>query len=220
MSDFARHPSNEVRRDVAEGAGRAGGASREPFRLHRGIVAPLRRSHVDTDQIIPKQFLKRIERSGFGPFLFADWKRDPAFVLNQPAYAQASILASGENFGCGSSREHAAWALQDAGFRVVIAPSFADIFRSNAIGNGMLPVAIPESAVETILDRAGREPGYDLEVDLERGEVRDRFGLREPFTIDSASRQRLLEGTDEIDLILKNENDIAAFERRRSDVLA
>ena len=112
-----------------------------------GCVAPLRRNHVDTDQIIPKQFLKRIERSGFGPFLFHDWKRDPAFVLNQPPYAGASILAAGVNFGCGSSREHAAWALQDAGFRVVIAPSFADIFRANAIGNGLLPVALPEAAV-------------------------------------------------------------------------
>ena len=118
----------------------------EPFRTHRGLVAPLRRNHVDTDQIIPKQFLKRIERSGFGPFLFHDWKRDPAFVLNQAPYAGASVLAGGVNFGCGSSREHAAWALQDAGYKVVIAPSFADIFRANAIGNGLLPVATPRSS--------------------------------------------------------------------------
>ena len=143
-------------------------SAREPFQLHRGRVAPLRRNHVDTDQIIPKQFLKRIERSGFGPFLFHDWKRDASFVLNQPKYAGASVLASGVNFGCGSSREHAAWALQDAGFRVVIAPSFADIFRSNAIGNGMLPVALPEAAVELILARAENEEGYSVEVDLER----------------------------------------------------
>jgi 3-isopropylmalate/(R)-2-methylmalate dehydratase small subunit len=177
-------------------------------------VAPLRRNHVDTDQIIPKNFLKRIERSGFGPFLFHDWKRDPAFVLNQPAYGHASILVAGPNFGCGSSREHAAWALQDAGFKVVIAPSFADIFRSNAIGNGLLPVALPEPAVNVILDRAEAGNGYTVAVDLERSEVRDAFGLREPFTIDAASRQRLLEGKDEIDLILTHEPEIAAYERR------
>ena len=193
--------------------------SREPFHLHRGRVAPLRRNHVDTDQIIPKDFLKRIERSGFGPFLFHDWRRDPAFVLNQPKYKGASVLASGVNFGCGSSREHAAWALQDAGFTVVIAPSFADIFRNNAIGNGMLPVALPEAAVELILTRAEQEAGYEVEVDLERCEVRDRFGLKEPFTIDAASRQRLLEGKDEIDLILTHESDIAAYERRAEQPL-
>jgi 3-isopropylmalate/(R)-2-methylmalate dehydratase small subunit len=189
-------------------------ASRQPFTVHRGRVAPLRRNHVDTDQIIPKQFLKRIERSGFGPFLFHDWKSEPSFVLNQQRYEGASVLAAGVNFGCGSSREHAAWALQDAGFAVVIAPSFADIFRSNAIGNGMLPVALPQAAVELIFDRAEREDGYLVEVDLQRCEVRDRFGLREPFTLDGASRQRLLEGKDEIDLILTHESDIAAYERR------
>jgi 3-isopropylmalate/(R)-2-methylmalate dehydratase small subunit len=192
----------------------------QPLRRHSGIVAPLRRNHVDTDQIIPKQYLKRIERSGFGPFLFADWRRDPSFVLNQPNYATASVLAAGVNFGCGSSREHAAWALLDAGFRIVIAPSFADIFRSNAIGNGMLPVALPEAAVEQILSRAEMENGYAIDVDLERCDVRDQFGLCEPFAIDASSRQRLLEGTDEIDLILKNESDIAAFEQRRVDVIA
>ena len=187
---------------------------RQPLTQHRGRVAPLRRSHVDTDQIIPKQFLKRIEKSGFGPFLFHDWKKDPAFVLNQPKFAGASILAAGVNFGCGSSREHAAWALLDAGFRVVIAPSFADIFRNNAIGNGMLPVALPEAAVEAILMRTDQDDSYALEIDLERCEVRDRFGWKEPFTIDSASRQRLLEGKDEIDVILQHESDIAAYERR------
>jgi 3-isopropylmalate/(R)-2-methylmalate dehydratase small subunit len=176
-------------------------------------VAPLRRSHVDTDQIIPKQFLKRIERSGFGPFLFHDWKLDPAFVLNQEAYAGASILAAGVNFGCGSSREHAAWALQDAGFRAVIAPSFADIFRNNAMGNGLLPVASAEAAVNAIIDRAEAGNGYSVVVDLQRGEVRDDLGLNERFAIDDASRQRLLEGKDEIDLILHHEAAIAAFER-------
>ena len=194
--------------------------AREPFQLHRGRVAPLRRNHVDTDQIIPKQFLKRIERSGFGPFLFHDWKRDASFVLNQAKYSGASVLAAGVNFGCGSSREHAAWALQDAGFRVVIAPSFADIFRNNAIGNGMLPVALAEAAVELILARAEKEDEYSVDVDLERSEVRDGFGLKAPFTLDAPSRQRLLDGTDEIDLILKSEGDIAAFERRRIDIVA
>ena len=189
-------------------------SARVPFTVHSGRVAPLRRNHVDTDQIIPKQFLKRIERTGFGPFLFHDWKSEPSFVLNQPRYAGASALASGVNFGCGSSREHAAWALQDASFSVVIAPSFADIFRNNAIGNGMLPVALSEAAVELILNRAEQEDRYGVEVDLERCEVRDRFGLNEPFTIDSASRQRLLEGKDEIDVILNHESDIAAYERR------
>jgi 3-isopropylmalate/(R)-2-methylmalate dehydratase small subunit len=191
----------------------------KPFTKHAGLVAPLDRANVDTDQIIPKQFLKRIERSGFGPFLFHDWKRDPEFVLNQPRYATASVLVAGLNFGCGSSREHAAWALQDAGFTAVIAPSFADIFRSNAIGNGMLPVALPEAAVELILTRAERETNYSVDVDLDRCEVRDAFGLKEPFTIDAASRQRLLEGKDEIDLILTHESDIAAYERRSGTTL-
>jgi 3-isopropylmalate/(R)-2-methylmalate dehydratase small subunit len=215
MSDPARKQPGELRRDSAGAAcGRVGGGSRPPFTLHHGRVAPLGRNHVDTDQIIPKQFLKRIERTGFGPFLFHDWKREPSFVLNQKRYEGASVLVAGVNFGCGSSREHAAWALQDAGFSVVIAPSFADIFRNNAIGNGMLPVALSEAAVELILDRAEREPQYGVDVDLERCEVRDRFGLREPFTIDAPSRQRLLEGKDEIDLILTHEPDIAAYERR------
>ena len=215
MSASARNQSGELRRDHAgAGPGRVGGAGRQPFTVHRGLVAPLRRSHVDTDQIIPKQFLKRIEKSGFGPFLFHDWKRDPSFVLNQETYAGASILVAGVNFGCGSSREHAAWALQDAGFRVVIAPSFADIFSNNAIGNGMLPVAIDEAAVDVICDRAEAGNGYAVSVDLQRCEVRDEFGLAERFAIDEASRQRLLEGKDEIDVILNHEAAIAAFERR------
>ena len=197
-------------------------SAREPFRTHRGRVAPLRRSHVDTDQIIPKNFLKRIEKTGFGPFLFYDWRRtkdgqlDPAFVLNQSAYAGASILVSGPNFGCGSSREHAPWAILDAGFRVVIAPSFADIFRLNSIGNGLLPVALAEAAVTTILDRAEKGNGYSVEVDLDRCEVRDGQGLKEHFTIDPSARQRLLEGLDEIDVILAHETDITAFESRQT----
>ncbi len=196
------------------------GGGRAPFRTHRGRVAPLRRSHVDTDQIIPKQFLKRIERTGFGPFLFYDWRRtpdgqlDPSFVLNQAKYAGATILVAGSNFGCGSSREHAAWSLADAGFRVVIAPSFADIFRLNAIGNGMLPVTLSDAAMTALFDRAEAGEGYAIDVDLDRNEVRDAHGLKESFSIDEASRQRLLEGKDEIDLILAHEPDIAAFERR------
>jgi len=194
-----------------------------PFRVHQGLVAPLRRNHVDTDQIIPKNFLKRIERTGFGPFLFHDWRRtpsgdlDPAFPLNQPQYAGASILVAGPNFGCGSSREHAAWALTDAGFRTVLAPSFADIFRNNSVGNGLVPVAIAEAAVNTILDRAEAGGGYELVIDLERREVRDSQGLKESFVFDEASRQRLLEGKDEIDLILANEAEISAFEQRQTD---
>ena len=201
------------------GSREPGANSRQPFTTHCGLAAPLRRSHVDTDQIIPKQFLKRIEKSGFGPFLFHDWKLDPAFVLNQPQYQGASILIAGVNFGCGSSREHAAWALQDAGFRAVIAPSFADIFRANAIGNGMLPVAIAEPAVNAMLDRAEAGDGYTVTVDLDRSEVRDDRGLCERFDIDAASRQRLLAGKDEIDLILHHESDIAAFEQRRIPVI-
>ncbi len=199
-------------------------SGRQPFRVHEGLVAPLRRSHVDTDQIIPKNFLKRIERTGFGPFLFHDWRRtatgemDPAFPLNQPAYAGASILVAGPNFGCGSSREHAAWALQDAGFRVVLAPSFADIFRNNAVGNGMVPVALAELAVNSILDRAEAGTGYTVVIDLERCEVRDAHGLAAPFAFDEASRQRLLEGKDEIDLILANQSDISAFEAQQNTI--
>ena len=214
MSAVTRDNGGERRRDAAPSGG-----GRQPFTVHHGLVAPLRRNHVDTDQIIPKQFLKRIEKSGFGPFLFHDWKLEPSFVLNRPQYRGASILAAGVNFGCGSSREHAAWALQDAGFRVVIAPSFADIFRANAIGNGMLPVAIAESAVNGILDRAEAGDGYAVTVDLERCEVRDDRGLCERFEIDASSRQRLLEGKDEIDLILHHESDIAAFEQRRIPVI-
>ena len=160
-------------------------SARAPFTVHRGRVAPLRRNHVDTDQIIPKQFLKRIERSGFGPFLFHDWRREPSFVLNQKQYDGASVLASGINFGCGSSREHAAWALQDAGFRVVIAPSFADIFRNNAIGNGMLPVALSETAVRALSTavNVNRTTAWRSTSNTAKCAMHSR--LQEPFTIDS-----------------------------------
>src|SRR5678816_1163178 len=138
------------------------------FKKHTGLVAPLDRANIDTDQIIPKQFLKRIERTGFGEFLFYDWRSDPSFVLNLPRYQGASILVAGTNFGCGSSREHAPWALGEFGFRVVIAPSFADIFANNCFKNGMLPIALTIDQVQEIMRRAQQQEGYELTVDLER----------------------------------------------------
>ena len=190
------------------------------FRSHRGRVLPLLRRDVDTDQIIPKQFLKSIERTGFGRHLFNDWRfrpdgsQDPAFVLNDPRYAGASILVAGDNFGCGSSREHAAWALADYGFRAVIAPSFADIFRGNAVTNGLLPVVLPESAVATIGSRAAGDAEYFVAIDLEQRRVTDDRGLAETFSIDDAARHRLLNGLDDIGLILQYEADITAYEAR------
>ena len=151
----------------------------QPFRTHKGKVVPLDRANVDTDQIIPKQFLKRIERTGFGEFLFFDWRRskdgsqDPTFSLNQPRYRGASILVTAKNFGCGSSREHAVWALEDFGFRAVIAPSFADIFANNCVKNGVLTVVLTEKEVEEIIKRAGRQPNYQLAIYLEKCQVSD-----------------------------------------------
>ena len=158
-----------------------------PFRVHQGKVAPLDRTNVDTDQIIPKQFLKRIERTGFGEFLFYDWRRakdgsqDPSFSLNQPRFAGASVLVAGKNFGCGSSREHAVWALEDFGFRAVIAPSFADIFANNCVKNGVLTVVLTEKEVEEIVRRATERPDYHLAIDLERCEVHDDSGFSASF---------------------------------------
>jgi 3-isopropylmalate/(R)-2-methylmalate dehydratase small subunit len=201
-------------------------ASRSPLRLHCGIVAPLMREHIDTDQIVPKQFLKRLERSGFGAFLFHDWRTGPdgapvpAFVLNQPEFAGASVLVTGSNFGCGSSREHAAWALADFGFRVVVASSFADIFFANAVANGLLPATVSEEVAATIADRAARFVPYRLVVDLEASEVRDGAGLTAPFTIEEVARRRLLDGRDDIDRILEHEAEIAAFERKREGLPA
>jgi 3-isopropylmalate/(R)-2-methylmalate dehydratase small subunit len=190
------------------------------FREHTGIVAPLDRSSVDTDQIIPKQFLKRIERTGYGEFLFYDWryngdgKPQPNFVLNQPQYAGASILIAGKNFGCGSSREHAAWALSDYGFRVIMAPSFADIFSTNAGNNGLLLVRLPEEQIATLVDRAQRIPGYKLQVSLLDKTVRDEHGFSANFEIDDFRRTCLLEGLDEIGLTLRHESEIAQHENR------
>jgi 3-isopropylmalate/(R)-2-methylmalate dehydratase small subunit len=192
----------------------------QPFRVHAGKVAPLERANVDTDQIIPKQFLKRIEKTGFGEFLFYDWRRgqdgksDASFSLNQPRYAGASILATGKNFGCGSSREHAVWALENAGFRAMIAPSFADIFANNCVQNGVLTVTLSEQEVEEIIRRARDVPGYRVTIDLEQRKVSDESGFSSEFKIDDFVRHRLLEGLDDIGLTLKNAADIAAYEAR------
>ena len=188
------------------------------FRKHTGLVAPLDRANVDTDQIIPKQFLKRIERTGFGEFLFYDWRYlpdgrpNPTFVLNQARYQGASILVTDKNFGCGSSREHAPWALDEFGFRVIIAPSFADIFANNCFKNGMLPIVL---RVEEIMERAQREEGYTLTVDLERQTVEDAGGLSIPFVIGEFQRYCLLEGLDDIGLTLRHEDAIRAYEASR-----
>jgi 3-isopropylmalate/(R)-2-methylmalate dehydratase small subunit len=187
----------------------------QPFRVHTGVAVPLDRPNVDTDQIIPKQFLKRIERTGFGQFLFHDWRFDAEgkprrdFVLNGEPYAGASMLIAGRNFGCGSSREHAVWALHDYGIRAIIAPSFADIFANNALGNGLLPVVLTEEQVSELMGRAANR--YELTVDLERCEVRGD-GFTAPFSPDPFARHRLLNGLDDIGLTLQHEAAIAAFE--------
>src|SRR5919109_1790731 len=197
----------------------------EPFVRHTGIAAPLHRVNVDTDQIIPKQFLKRIERTGFGQFAFYDWRyRDdgslnPDFELNRPGYAGASILVTGRNFGCGSSREHAPWALQDMGFRSIIAPLFADIFHSNCFQNGRLPVVLPEATVNELIARARERPGYTLTVDLEKQTIEDDQGVIARFEVDAFRHHCLLHGLDNIGLSLQHEPQIAAFERRRSPLL-
>jgi 3-isopropylmalate/(R)-2-methylmalate dehydratase small subunit len=192
----------------------------KPFRIHQGKVAPLERVNVDTDQIIPKQFLKRIERTGFGEFLFYDWRRgqdgkpDPSFVLDHPKYKGASILIAGKNFGCGSSREHAVWALADFGFRVVIASSFADIFANNSSKNGFLNVTLREDEVAELMRRAEQHEGYQLTVDLEQRKVDDHQGFSAKFQIDDFIRHCLLEGLDDIGLTLQHEDRIAGYEAR------
>jgi 3-isopropylmalate/(R)-2-methylmalate dehydratase small subunit len=191
------------------------------FREHTGLVAPLDRANVDTDQIIPKQFLKRIERTGFGEFLFYDWrylangKLNPSFILNKPRYQGASILVADKNFGCGSSREHAPWALSEYGFCAVIAPSFADIFANNCFKNGMLPIELPEMTVREILQRTQENEGYKLKIDLEQQTVEDDFGLSTPFKVSEFQRYCLLEGLDDIGLTLRHEDAIKVFEATR-----
>lgn len=190
----------------------------QPFVSHTGRVAPLDRVNVDTDQIVPKQFLKRIERSGYGQYLFHDWRfmpdgrPNPDFVLNEPRYRGASILVTGRNFGSGSSREHAVWALDDFGIRAVIAPSFADIFYSNCLGNGLLPVQLRDGEVQELLMRTQQEAGYEVTVDLEECRVDDGAGFTAAFSIDPFYRHRLLNGLDDIGLTLHHEDAIQAYE--------
>jgi 3-isopropylmalate/(R)-2-methylmalate dehydratase small subunit len=187
----------------------------QSFTKHTGLVAPLDRANVDTDQIIPKQFLKRIERTGFGEFLFYDWRHDPSFVLNEPRYKGASILITGKNFGCGSSREHAPWALGEFGFRAIIAPSFADIFANNCFKNGMLPITLTTAQCEEIMSRAQQHEGYELTVDLERQTIADSHGLSILFVVSEFQRYCLLEGLDDIGLTLKHETLIREYEHNR-----
>ena len=190
------------------------------FRKHSGLVAPLDRANVDTDQIIPKQFLKRIERTGFGEFLFYDWRYLPdgqpntSFVLNEPRYEGASILVTDKNFGCGSSREHAPWALGEYGFRAIIAPSFADIFANNCFKNGMLPITLTAEQVREIMTRAQQRESYTLTVDLERQTITDSSGLSILFVVGEFQRYCLLEGLDDIGLTLRHEDAISAYEHQ------
>ena len=194
----------------------------KPFHNHAGLVVPLDRTNVDTDQIIPKQFLKRIERTGYGDFLFYNWRfqadgsPDRNFILNADRYSNATILLARRNFGCGSSREHAAWALLDYGIRVVIAPSFADIFDSNASKNGLLTITLSEPEVDRLFTATIAAPGYQLSVDLENLEISDDSSLRSNFKMDKFRQKCLLEGLDDIALTLTHESEISAYEAKRS----
>lgn len=194
----------------------------KPFTVHRGRVAPLDRVNVDTDQIIPKQFLKRIEKTGFGQFVFYDWrfgvdgKKNPDFVLHEPRHEGASILVAGKNFGCGSSREHAVWALADFGFRAVISSSFADIFANNSTKNGFLTVQLRNDEVETLMQRAQEIDNYAVTIDLEKCEVSDDQGFRAKFPVDEFVRHCLLNGLDDIGLTLQHDTEIAAYESRNA----
>jgi len=219
------------KRDASRGSHRSFGAKSgrlrmtkdekimKPFRVHRGRVSPLDRVNVDTDQIIPKQFLKRIEKTGFGQFLFYDWrfgadgKKNPDFVLHEPRYEGATVLVAGKNFGCGSSREHAVWALADFGFRAVISSSFADIFANNSTKNGFLAVLLTDDEVATVMKRAQDIDNYEVTVDLEKCEVRDDHGLLAKFPIDEFVRHCLLNGLDDIGLTLQHDAEIAQYEK-------
>jgi len=188
----------------------------EPFITHTGRAVPLRRSNVDTDQIIPASYLKRVSRAGFGEGLFAAWREDPSFVLNQPQYDGATILVAGNDFGTGSSREHAVWALTDYGFRAVIAPRFGDIFRTNSTKAGLLPVALPEATVSALQDAIEADPATEVVVDLDsRVVLAEAAGINAPFEIDGYTRWRLMEGLDDIGLTLRHVDDITAFEHSR-----
>jgi 3-isopropylmalate/(R)-2-methylmalate dehydratase small subunit len=190
----------------------------QKFTVHTGTAVPLRRSNVDTDQIIPAEYLKRVTRTGFADGLFAAWRRDPSFVLNDERYAGATVLLAGPDFGTGSSREHAVWALQDYGFRVVIAPRFADIFRGNALKGGLLPVRLDPPVVDELHDLVEADPATEVTVDLDRREVR-AAAMVTPFEIDDYTRWRLMEGLDDIGLTLRRADDVAAFEARRPEWL-
>lgn len=194
----------------------------EKFIQHTGIVAPVDRVNVDTDAIIPKQFLKRIERSGFGQFLFYEWRFDeegnvnPEFEPNKPRYEGASVLISRANFGCGSSREHAPWAILDYGYKVIIAPSYADIFYNNCFKNGILPIKLSEEQVEDLFQRTAKHEGYKLNVDLENKTLTDDYGLHIEIELDEHRRQFLLQGLDDIGLTLQHEDKITAYEAKRA----
>ena len=201
-----------------------------PFTLHKGLVAPIDRENVDTDAIIPKQFLKSIRKTGFGPNLFDEWRyldkgepgQDPAsrkpnpdFVLNLPRYAGASVLLARKNFGCGSSREHAPWAIEQYGFRALIAPSYADIFFNNCFKNGLLPIVLPEAVVDRLFDDVAAFPGFELTIDLERQVVVKPQGDELPFEVQAFRKYCLLNGLDDIGLTLRHKDKIAAFESER-----
>lgn len=202
----------------------------QAFKLHKGLVAPLDRENVDTDAIIPKQFLKSIKKSGFGPNLFDEWryldhgepgqdpstrKPNPDFVLNQPRYQGASILLTRQNFGCGSSREHAPWALDQYGFRAIVAPSYADIFFNNSFKNGLLPIVLPDSAINQLFDEVKAFPGYQLVIDLERQIVGKPDGAEIAFDIEPFRKYCLVNGFDDIGLTLRHADKIKAFETER-----
>lgn len=196
----------------------------QPFTIHTGKVVGLDRANIDTDQIIPKQFLKRIERTGFGKFLFYDWRYladgtpNPAFELNRPENEGATILVANENFGCGSSREHAPWALQDYGFKAVIAPSFADIFYNNCLKNGLLPIRLDKHAVDYLLQQSKRSD-YELTISLEEQRVYDKTGFDRTFAIDPYRKQLLLKGWDEIDLTFMYEPYIVEYEKKQANLV-
>lgn len=202
----------------------------EKFIAHTGLVAPLDRSNVDTDAIMPKQFLKSIRRTGFGPYLFDTWRyldvgepdqdctgrpRNPDFVLNQPRYQGASILLARANFGCGSSREHAPWALADYGFRVVIAPSFGEIFFNNCFKNGLLPIVLPDADVDRLFQAVAAMPGFALAVSLQDQRIRHPDGMQTPFAVDPSRKYRLLNGLDDIGLTLQHADKVRAYEQWR-----
>jgi 3-isopropylmalate/(R)-2-methylmalate dehydratase small subunit len=197
-----------------------------PFTKHTGLVAPIDRVNVDTDQMVPKQFLKLLTREGYGRILFYDWrylpgeKPNPDFVLNAPRYKGASVLIARANFGCGSSREHAPWAILDYGFRAIIAPSYADIFYNNCFKNGILPVTLPTEQIDELFKRNEANPGYRITVDLEQQVVTDEKGRRYPFTVDPFRRECLMKGLDDIGLTLVHEPEITAFEKKHLHVPA